>query len=163
MSSSRRRTLTGLGVGLVAAGATAAAGVATDRLVRARSTAKALGDTDSYDVSPTRSWSSSPTTGCRCTSRSTLPEGADPVGDVVPTVVLSHGYTLSLRSWVFQRRALTAAGYRVVVWDQRGHGRSGRAPRSRPPSTSSAVTWPASWPRPRPRGRSCWSGTPWAA
>ena len=45
--------------------------------------------------------------------------------DVVPTVVFSHGYTLSLRSWVFQRRALTAAGYRVVVWDQRGHGRSG--------------------------------------
>jgi len=31
----------------------------------------------------------------------------------VPTVVFCHGYTLSLRSWVFQRRALKAAGYRV--------------------------------------------------
>ena len=42
-----------------------------------------------------------------------------------PTVVLSHGYCLSLTSWVFQRRALRAAGYRVVLWDQRGHGKSG--------------------------------------
>ena len=50
MSSPRRRTITGLGVGLVAAGATAAAGVATDRLVRARHTARALDGTDSYDV-----------------------------------------------------------------------------------------------------------------
>jgi pimeloyl-ACP methyl ester carboxylesterase len=27
---------------------------------------------------------------------------------------------------VLQRRALRRAGYRVVVWDQRGHGRSGK-------------------------------------
>jgi pimeloyl-ACP methyl ester carboxylesterase len=40
------------------------------------------------------------------------------------TVVLSHGFTLDLRCWVYQRRALTAAGYRVVLWDQRGHGHS---------------------------------------
>jgi pimeloyl-ACP methyl ester carboxylesterase len=45
-----------------------------------------------------------------------------------PTVVLSHGYTLSLRSWVLQRRALVNAGYRVVLWDQRSHGRSDVAP-----------------------------------
>src|SRR5690606_33163238 len=44
-----------------------------------------------------------------------------------PTVVLSHGYTLDERSWVYQRRALREAGYRVVVWDQRGHGASGVA------------------------------------
>ena len=125
MSSSRRRTLTGLGVGLVAAGATAAAGVATDRLVRARSTAKALGDTDSYDVVPDEELVVIADDGVPLHVEIDLPQGAEPVGDVVPTVVLSHGYTLSLRSWVFQRRALTAAGYRVVVWDQRGHGRSG--------------------------------------
>lgn len=45
-----------------------------------------------------------------------------------PTVVFSHGYTLSLRSWVLQRRALVAAGYRVVLWDQRSHGRSAVSP-----------------------------------
>src|SRR5665811_1837663 len=56
------------------------------------------------------------------------PEGrpeAAPKGAPVPTVVFCHGYTLSLRSWVFQRRALKAAGYRVVLWDHRGHGKSG--------------------------------------
>lgn len=41
-----------------------------------------------------------------------------------PTVVLSHGYTLDRRCWIYQRRALVDAGYRVVLWDQRGHGRS---------------------------------------
>ncbi len=46
----------------------------------------------------------------------------------LPTVVLCHGYTLNLRSWVLQRRALVRRGYRVVAWDQRGHGRSERPP-----------------------------------
>ncbi|MGB5952810.1 MAG: alpha/beta hydrolase [Ornithinimicrobium sp.] len=43
-----------------------------------------------------------------------------------PTFVLSHGYTLDRRCWIYQRRALVAAGHRVVLWDQRGHGRSGK-------------------------------------
>ena len=45
-----------------------------------------------------------------------------------PTVVFSHGYTLNLSSWVLQRRALARAGYRVVLWDQRSHGRSAVSP-----------------------------------
>jgi pimeloyl-ACP methyl ester carboxylesterase len=48
----------------------------------------------------------------------------DGAAHALPTVVLSHGYCLTSECWVFQRRALTRAGYRVVVWDQRGHGRS---------------------------------------
>ncbi len=43
---------------------------------------------------------------------------------VAPTVVLSHGYTLDRRCWICLRRALVARGYRVVLWDHRGHGRS---------------------------------------
>lgn len=43
-----------------------------------------------------------------------------------PTVVLVHGFTVSSRAWVFQRRALMEAGYRVVSYDHRGHGRSGQ-------------------------------------
>lgn len=39
-----------------------------------------------------------------------------------PTVVLVHGFVLNLSSWVFQRRALVDAGYRVVSYDQRNHG-----------------------------------------
>lgn len=42
-----------------------------------------------------------------------------------PTVVLVHGFALTMQSWVLQRRALIHHGYRVVTFDQRGHGRSG--------------------------------------
>ena len=42
-----------------------------------------------------------------------------------PTVVLIHGFTLSMSCWVLQRRALIHSGFRVVTYDQRSHGRSG--------------------------------------
>ncbi len=41
------------------------------------------------------------------------------------TVIFCHGYTLNQDCWHFQRRDLT--GYRLVFWDQRDHGRSGRS------------------------------------
>jgi pimeloyl-ACP methyl ester carboxylesterase len=55
--------------------------------------------------------------------------------DAPLTVVFVHGYTLSMASWAFQRRALatmlaSANGHRpdvrLVFYDQRGHGTSGR-------------------------------------
>ena len=55
--------------------------------------------------------------------------------DAPLTVVFVHGYTLSMASWTFQRRTLAAAlatanGHRpdarLVFYDQRGHGGSGR-------------------------------------
>ncbi|HEX2074095.1 MAG TPA: alpha/beta hydrolase [Geodermatophilus sp.] len=55
--------------------------------------------------------------------------------DAPLTVVFVHGYTLSMASWAFQRRALAeelvpADGSRprarLVFYDQRGHGTSGR-------------------------------------
>ncbi len=39
-------------------------------------------------------------------------------------IVLIHGWPLSGESWTAQRRALTAAGYRVVDYDRRGFGES---------------------------------------
>ncbi|WP_299037153.1 alpha/beta hydrolase [uncultured Pseudokineococcus sp.] len=45
-----------------------------------------------------------------------------------PTVVLSHGYGLNLDFWHVQRLALRGR-YRLVLWDQRGHGRSERGPK----------------------------------
>ena len=45
--------------------------------------------------------------------------------DAPITVVFSHGLALTQDSWHFQRRDLADAG-RLVLWDQRGHGRSGR-------------------------------------
>ncbi len=55
--------------------------------------------------------------------------------DAPMTVVFVHGYALSMHSWAFQRRTLgaqlaTANGHRptarLVFYDQRGHGASGR-------------------------------------
>lgn len=47
------------------------------------------------------------------------------------TLVLAHGYVQSSRLWAGQVRDVLAArtDVRVVVYDQRGHGRSGRATR----------------------------------
>src|SRR3954447_9828807 len=39
------------------------------------------------------------------------------------TVVLSHGFTARLVEWEVQRAALRDRA-RLVLWDQRGHGRS---------------------------------------
>ena len=41
------------------------------------------------------------------------------------TVVFCHGYTLNQDCWHFQRRDLSS--HRLVFWDQRDHGRSGRS------------------------------------
>ena len=50
--------------------------------------------------------------------------GAGTAPDPQRTVVLTPGFTLTLRSWDPTVAALTAAGYSVVTWDVRGHGRS---------------------------------------
>ncbi|GAA0926898.1 alpha/beta hydrolase [Nonomuraea longicatena] len=47
--------------------------------------------------------------------------------DAPLTVVLCHGYCLNLESWHYQWRALREH-HRLVLWDQRSHGRSLRAP-----------------------------------
>lgn len=41
------------------------------------------------------------------------------------TVVFCHGLALDQRAWHYQRRDLEDVG-RLVLWDQRGHGKSGR-------------------------------------
>jgi pimeloyl-ACP methyl ester carboxylesterase len=97
-------------------------------MARSLQTAKALETLDTYEETPT-------------TQRVVLADDGVPLhvdidepdgpparmanGAAAPTVIFCHGYTLSLRCWVFQRRALKAAGYRVVLWDARGHGQSG--------------------------------------
>lgn len=46
--------------------------------------------------------------------------------DAPVTIVFSHGYTLTQDVWHYQRQALERTA-RLVFWDQRGHGRSGRS------------------------------------
>lgn len=53
-------------------------------------------------------------------------------GRAAMTVVLVHGFALDRRTWHFQRRMLAELAeptVRVVLYDQRSHGRSERAPR----------------------------------
>src|SRR3954463_16270035 len=51
----------------------------------------------------------------------------DGVADAPVTVVFSHGFTARLAEWQLQRDALRG-GARLVLWAQRGHGRSGWTP-----------------------------------
>jgi pimeloyl-ACP methyl ester carboxylesterase len=46
--------------------------------------------------------------------------------DAPVTLIFCHGYTLDQDVWHYQRAGLAAAG-RLVFWDQRSHGRSGRS------------------------------------
>lgn len=46
--------------------------------------------------------------------------------DAALTVVFVHGWTCTMETWVYQRRDLAAGDVRLVFYDQRGHGRSGR-------------------------------------
>ncbi|MET8985276.1 alpha/beta fold hydrolase [Nonomuraea wenchangensis] len=46
--------------------------------------------------------------------------------DAPLTIVFCHGYCLNLESWHYQRKDLRD-NYRLVLWDQRSHGRSQRA------------------------------------
>ena len=46
--------------------------------------------------------------------------------DTAPmTIIFCHGYTVNQDCWYFQRRELSE--HRLVFWDQRDHGRSGRS------------------------------------
>jgi pimeloyl-ACP methyl ester carboxylesterase len=61
-------------------------------------------------------------------------EEIDPAPGATPelTVVLVHGFALDRRTWHFQRSflaELTEPAVRQVIYDQRSHGRSERAPR----------------------------------
>jgi pimeloyl-ACP methyl ester carboxylesterase len=50
--------------------------------------------------------------------------------DAKVNVILCHGYALSQEVWHYQTEALAEVA-RVVTWDQRSHGRSGRSDRDR--------------------------------
>ncbi len=45
-----------------------------------------------------------------------------------PPIVLAHGVSLDLRTWVHQLDALPVAGFEAIAFDHRGHGRSTLGP-----------------------------------
>ncbi len=115
MTSTRRKLLTaGVAVAGAAAGA-AAAGTALHR--RARSGGRAVDEPlamlPPQDLGPVAA-----ADGTALVVRSTGPQDA-------PTLVFVHGFSLDLTIWHFQWTGLD--GLRCILYDQRGHGRSGRA------------------------------------
>lgn len=126
MSRGRPNVL-GLGVGLGAAGAATAlgaAGLVADRLRRHQD--EALPEYASLTEPPSAELVAIATDGIPLHVVVDEPDGDGRTdsGRQTPTVVFSHGYCLTSECWVLQRRALKRAGYRVVTWDQRGHGQS---------------------------------------
>jgi pimeloyl-ACP methyl ester carboxylesterase len=125
--SSSRNGLIGLGIGLGVAGAATAAGLVADRIHKRRQDALETGV--SLVEQPSEEHFVVATDGVRLHVEVDEPSPGDRLVEddrVRPTVVMSHGFCLTSECWVFQRRYLRWAGYRVVVWDHRGHGRSER-------------------------------------
>lgn len=120
---------------LGAAATGAAVGVATrwSRLSRERR-AHADGDTPAElgALPPGTPWSVTADDGVRLSAEVIEPsKGRRRNGEL--TVVLVHGFALDRRCWHFQRRALAEAtdpAVRLVLYDQRSHGRSERASRA---------------------------------
>lgn len=119
--SRRRVGLAAAAVGVVAAGA--AAGVALER----RAVGRARSAPDPY---ADEAFGSLHTAGRTVYADDGVPLHVEVVGDdnAALTVVFVHGFTLSMDCWHFQRRDLGGLG-RLVFYDQRSHGASGRSPR----------------------------------
>jgi pimeloyl-ACP methyl ester carboxylesterase len=141
----RTAGMVGAVVGLAAAGT--AVGVALSRIAARRVRAAQLGEVGerAAEVVAAHLRQDDPLgAAARDADRSALVETDDGVllaveeigpPDAPLTVVFVHGYTLSMASWAFQRRTLaadlaTANGHRpdarLVFYDHRGHGASGR-------------------------------------
>jgi len=120
-----------LGVGLAAAGVGAALGLVAERAAMGRPLVPGHkgGDGEQYGALHGRPIRLVTDDGTRLHVEIDETDPATAVrhaGDPV-TVIFSHGYSLSLDSWHFQRKALRGR-YRLVFWDQRGHGRSASGP-----------------------------------
>lgn len=109
-----------LAAGMLAAGA--AVGAVVERAVLARS---ARPDSDENELGSLRGTIYEVKADDGVMLHAEVDE-ADSATDTGLTIVFSHGYGLSLDSWHYQRQALRGRA-RLVFYDQRSHGRSGRA------------------------------------
>ncbi len=131
MAGARPTGLVSLGVGLAAAGAGAALGLAAERVAVGRPLGRRPVHRADADSVPYGAVHGVPRTVTADDGTVLHVEVDEPeqVTKGTPTVVMSHGYCLTSATWHHQRLALRRT-HRVVVWDQRGHGRSERGPRA---------------------------------
>lgn len=108
-----------------AVAATTAAGVATERYLMGWLRAQ-------LDPEVLRAFHESRGRQLAMTTDDGVPLYVDVDGDEASplTIVFCHGWALQSASWYYQRRGLDDLG-RLVFWDQRSHGRSGRGHRAR--------------------------------
>jgi pimeloyl-ACP methyl ester carboxylesterase len=139
-STGPRVSLVSLGVGLAAAGVGAALGLAAERMTVGRPLRAPVDDQGRPVDEEGYGTLHSPPVRVEADDGTLLHVEVDEVEPVEQrpanrrrrreaplTVVFSHGYALSLDSWHYQRKALRGR-YRMVFWDQRGHGRSATGP-----------------------------------
>lgn len=118
----RRRGLLSLGIGLAAAGAGAALGLAAERAAVGRGLRPADGE-PGYGTVRGDVVLVSTDDGVALHVEVDPPDPLPGPGEQPLTVLLAHGFALSMDCWHHQRLALRG-GVRLVLWDQRGHGRS---------------------------------------
>ena len=112
--------IAGATIGVLAAGA--AAGILAERKLVARKRAAAAQPFGSVRGHPAHRGRRGRARAVRRGRRTGPTRGDRPV-----TVVFVHGYALNLDCWHFQRLAMRAE-HRLVLYDQRSHGRSARSP-----------------------------------
>jgi pimeloyl-ACP methyl ester carboxylesterase len=144
VSTGPRVSLVSLGVGLAAAGVGAALGLAAERVTVGKPLRPPVDEAGRPVDEEGYGTLHSPTIRVEADDGTLLHVEVDEVEPPEPTgrrrgtgrrgrreppltVVFSHGYALSLDSWHYQRKALRGR-YRMVFWDQRGHGRSASGP-----------------------------------
>jgi pimeloyl-ACP methyl ester carboxylesterase len=120
--SSRR----GIGIAAAAAAGTLAAGGVAAALAQRRAVRNRRARSTSRDVfGSLRSEPVEVRTDDGITLHAEVDEPDEPTD--APTIVLVHGYALNLDCWHFQREHFRKT-HRVVLYDQRSHGRSDRSP-----------------------------------
>lgn len=124
MVSSRPSGLVGIGAGLAAAGVGAVLGLAAERWTLGRARAGGVAEPFGSLRGKSRRVIADDGTPLYVEVDEPADFGAKVSSAPVVTVVFSHGFCLNLDAWHYQRQALRGR-YRLVLWDQRGHGRSG--------------------------------------
>ncbi|WP_426563001.1 alpha/beta fold hydrolase [Angustibacter sp. McL0619] len=122
------RTVLGVGAGLAAAGVGAALGLAAERWTAGRVQGEAGGESYGSLRGTTQRVSADDGTALHVEVDELDVDGPPDAEQTSPvTVVFSHGFCLNQDIWHYQRQWLRGR-YRMVFWDQRGHGRSATGP-----------------------------------
>jgi pimeloyl-ACP methyl ester carboxylesterase len=121
-ASALGRSALAVGLGALTAAAGAAVGLGTERYLMGR----ALGVTDPLANEPFGGLRGTPY-AVEASDGVQLHVEVDGTDEPGLSVVFAHGFALNQDCWHFQRRDLRDVG-RMVFYDQRSHGRSGRAP-----------------------------------